>query len=278
VFLLEKKSFLLYLENFEQIQLLSMEERGQLLTAIFEYEISGATRELPGALGMCFSFIRQRLDYNREAYDQKCVRNQENGRKGGRPKKDSAAKKQDSPSPAQTEKTEGFSPKPKKADLDTELDMVLDMDMDMDTELDMDMDQTPPPPLEGAERERNREKNDGGSDDVANLSTTSDRFENFWAVYPRKAAKGAARNAWDKLQPDEGLAETIVSAVKAQSRSDQWLRDGGQFIPFPAKYLSDRRWEDEQPQLHPPAPDRTYDLAAFDDYCFLDEIAPFPSP
>lgn len=30
-------------------------------------------------------------------------------------------------------------------------------------------------------------------------------------------------------------------------RSADWQRDGGRFIPYPATFLSQRRWEDELP-------------------------------
>ena len=39
--------------------------------------------------------------------------------------------------------------------------------------------------------------------------------------------------------------QTLLDAVEAQKRSPQWTRDGGQFIPYPATWLNQRRWEDE---------------------------------
>lgn len=74
---------------------------------------------------------------------------------------------------------------------------------------------------------------------------SSGMFDAFWASYPRKVAKEAARKAWDKIGPDEELVGRMVAAVKAQAATEQWRRDGGRFIPHPATWLGARRWEDE---------------------------------
>ena len=67
-------------------------------------------------------------------------------------------------------------------------------------------------------------------------------FEAFWKMYPRKTGKGSAWRAWEKLKPDLCVVE---AALAWQIRSDQWTKDGGQFIPHPATWLNQRRWEDE---------------------------------
>lgn len=70
-----------------------------------------------------------------------------------------------------------------------------------------------------------------------------DGFEAFWFAYPRKVGKGAAERAWRKVPPDH--LDRILAAVATQSQSDQWRKDGGQFIPHPSTWLNQRRWEDE---------------------------------
>jgi hypothetical protein len=70
-------------------------------------------------------------------------------------------------------------------------------------------------------------------------------FGSFWSVYPRKVAKGAARKAWDRLKPPAALVDRMLAAIARQLKSDQWQRDGGQFIPHPATWLNQSRWEDE---------------------------------
>lgn len=70
------------------------------------------------------------------------------------------------------------------------------------------------------------------------------RFEKLWQAYPKKIGKGAAEKAFKKYKPDDGLLERMLSALSAQKRSEQWSKDGGKFIPYPATWLNQRRWED----------------------------------
>ena len=68
-------------------------------------------------------------------------------------------------------------------------------------------------------------------------------FDVFWKAYPRKSGKGAAQKSFEKI--DSSLYPSILAAVEAQKKCEQWKRDGGQYIPYPATWLNQRRWEDE---------------------------------
>ncbi len=70
------------------------------------------------------------------------------------------------------------------------------------------------------------------------------RFEDFWNAYPCKVGKDAARKAFDKRKPDDGLLAQMLAAVRAQIRSPAWQKDAGQFIPHPATWLTQGRWQD----------------------------------
>jgi len=72
-------------------------------------------------------------------------------------------------------------------------------------------------------------------------------FAEFWEAYPRKAAKGAARQAWASNGCGR-LAETIVAAVLKQKAGGSQLDQGVvgmKYIPHPATWLNQHRWEDE---------------------------------
>ena len=77
-------------------------------------------------------------------------------------------------------------------------------------------------------------------------------FEQFWAAYPRKQNKERARRAWKKLNPDVALCQTMSAALERDKRSEQWRRDGGEFIPHPSTWLNNRRWEDESVDVQSP--------------------------
>ena len=85
--------------------------------------------------------------------------------------------------------------------------------------------------------------------------TPSVMFERFWTAYPKKRNKVAARKAWDKLQPDQATLMAMSVGLARQKRSEDWTREGGRFIPYPATWLNGRRWEDEPgPESTPPQP------------------------
>lgn len=69
-------------------------------------------------------------------------------------------------------------------------------------------------------------------------------FESFWTAYPRKTGKKAALKAWNNAK-DKPDIKTIIAAITAQRSSQQWQKDGGQFIPHPATWLNQGRWADE---------------------------------
>lgn len=71
-------------------------------------------------------------------------------------------------------------------------------------------------------------------------------FERFWRAYPNRKAKGAAAKSWEKINPDAELFAAIMSAIEWQSKSEDWTKEGGRFIPHPATWLNQKRWEDEQ--------------------------------
>ena len=73
----------------------------------------------------------------------------------------------------------------------------------------------------------------------------SSDFEQFWAVYPKRIGKGAAYRSWLKIKPNNGILKIIINSIEKQKHCDQWKRDGGQFIPHPATWLNQSRWEDE---------------------------------
>ena len=77
-----------------------------------------------------------------------------------------------------------------------------------------------------------------------NKQKPPDKFEVFWKEYPKKKGIGAARKAFEKAIKKATL-ETLIEAVRKQKQGDQWKKDKGKFIPYPATWLNQERWEDE---------------------------------
>ena len=72
-------------------------------------------------------------------------------------------------------------------------------------------------------------------------------FEQFWQAYPKKKSRGQAEKAWLKIKPkpDEQLLATMIATIERAKKSVEWVKDSGQFIPYPATWLNAKGWEDE---------------------------------
>lgn len=78
-----------------------------------------------------------------------------------------------------------------------------------------------------------------------NLGHFDAEFETFWQEYPKKIGKGAAKKAFEKARLGGVTLESLVTAVRRQKCGSQWSKDDGQYIPHPATWLNQERWEDE---------------------------------
>lgn len=72
-------------------------------------------------------------------------------------------------------------------------------------------------------------------------------FDRFWEAYPRKANKPAALKAFKRLRVGEALLSKILCALETYKGSEDWKRDGGQYIPYPSSWLNGERWLDVEP-------------------------------
>ena len=130
-----RDSFVLYTEYMAQIELLNMEQRGELLTAIMNHALGRASPELDAVTSMAFSFIRSRMDRDGEKYEKTVEARKEAGKMGGRPKANGFSEKQ-----TKAKKANGFSEKQTKAKKP-----VYDPDNDSDSDPDNDKNNMSPP-------------------------------------------------------------------------------------------------------------------------------------
>ena len=72
-------------------------------------------------------------------------------------------------------------------------------------------------------------------------------FARFWDAYPKKVAKPNAIKAFKSAALQNGDFERAMAALEVAKASEQWSRDDGKFIPHPATWLRQRRFDDEQP-------------------------------
>jgi hypothetical protein len=78
-----------------------------------------------------------------------------------------------------------------------------------------------------------------------------DGFDAFWTAYPKKVARQAAVKAWAKIDRAVDTADIMAGLARAV-RSEQWLKDGGQYVPHASTWLNGGRWTDALPGVPVP--------------------------
>lgn len=68
-------------------------------------------------------------------------------------------------------------------------------------------------------------------------------FQQFWQIYPRKTAKRVAEKAWEKLKQEEQI--DCLDALPNHIAYWKLKQIENEFIPYPATFLNQGRWEDE---------------------------------
>jgi len=84
-----------------------------------------------------------------------------------------------------------------------------------------------------------REDTSVSSQDIPQIAT----FDDFWKAYPRRVGKEAARKAWAAATKRGAKPWHVIEGA-------QWLAghppDDAQFIPYPATWLNQGRYDDER--------------------------------
>ena len=78
---------------------------------------------------------------------------------------------------------------------------------------------------------------------------TRENFKTFWEEYPRRESRQRALALFIKIPLVE--FDSILKGLSHYKSSEQWIRDGGKFIPHASTWLNQERWKDD---LSPPTP------------------------
>lgn len=97
--------------------------------------------------------------------------------------------------------------------------------------------------IEIRDRDKSKSKNTIAHPEVSGV-VIEEPFDTFWREYPRKTGKGDARKKFAKALTKTSF-QNIMDALARVKETDQWRKDGGQFIPHPATWLNQERWDDE---------------------------------
>ena len=139
---MNKETFIVFSEWEDNCEDLTDEEFGRLMRAFFKYAKNGVKPTFSDrAMRACWRPIQQATDRANEAYQAKCEKNRENGKKGGAPKGNTNAQKQpNNPNNQTVEKTTETT----LPDRDRDRDPQRDRDRDRDPEAASAAKSTPP--------------------------------------------------------------------------------------------------------------------------------------
>lgn len=68
-------------------------------------------------------------------------------------------------------------------------------------------------------------------------------FAEFWNLYPRKVGKRVAQKSWDRLTAQE--QSDVLEALPNHLKYWKLKNTESDYIPHPATWLNQGRWEDE---------------------------------
>ena len=218
----EKKSFVIYCDWENTFRKIGKYEAGDLIQGIFEYMRTGEIPQFESfAVEAIFTLLVETFKRDRDKYYKMCERNAVNAKKGGRPRIEE-----------KNQKNQSVFSKPKKPDNINDNDNVNDN-------------------VNDNEKDKYNISTSSSSEMRGEgcQSVYSEDFLEFWSAYPKKMGKGLAYKVFNKLKLSKKDKADILTALNWQKKSGQWLKENGQFIPYPATYLNQRRWEDEPQEL-----------------------------
>lgn len=82
--------------------------------------------------------------------------------------------------------------------------------------------------------------------EISNTADQPDGFSEFYEKYPKKVGKPAAQKAFRAAKVNGHLPE-LLADIDSRLASGDWQIDQPKYIPNPATYLNQRRWEDDKP-------------------------------
>ena len=248
----------------KQIRKLSDADAGALFKDLYEFRQTGRRDfdNLGVAAEVLFDLMADDIAGNIESYDEACERNRQNAQKrwGGKTTEaeDAPASKDDNAdAPHTPAQNTDVDMRPDATACDrmrphaTETDGMRSMPIEKNrkerngTEENGDISPQPPQGTNAADAPVPEPSLPGRPHGKPILTKAQqERFDRWYAKYPHKVGKDAARKAWAKINPDDELTEIMIRAVQNQIAHDDRFREQ-RYIPHPATWLNRGEWENE---------------------------------
>lgn len=115
-------------------------------------------------------------------------------------------------------------------------------DIDLDIGLDKDIDLNNIYGQDDLDQAGSKNENDLGE---PKKEIWEEQFEEFYKKYPKKVKKQDVKKWFKKNKPSSELFSSMINSLEQFRGSKDWLKEKGQYIPYPSTWLNQKRWEDE---------------------------------
>ena len=243
------KAFNIYLDNAEQIMILSVEQRGELLTALLEFVQGKKDFDFSdGMVKMCFSFMSKQITRDFEKYEERCAALSEFGKKGGRPKKQ---ENQENLKVFEetNENLKVFSKSQKSQEEEKKEEEYKDKDKEENKE----------------EKEHNTTQRAG-----ARASECESEFTRFWKIYPKRINRSQALIEFKAAIAKGASIKEIVESARNYAVSVKGREQ--RYIKTPVNWLKGECWKDFADIEANVENKSSYDLEKLDRIDTLDDL------
>lgn len=222
----DKKSFILFTDRKEQINMLTDEQAGKLIKAVFEYVDTGTVTESDDfAVNLLFSIFKSQIDENAGKYKERCEKNRQIALERER-------KKRERNNTNVQEREQAYT---KSTDTDTETET--DTGTETGTEKDISLSDK----SDGACSSSGTQKKE-----KFNKSQSESDFEECWSIYPKKQGKADARKAYLKFaKKDPDLKEKVISGIRNYIEDIQRNKTPEQYIKHGSTFFNGEHWNDD---------------------------------
>ena len=248
------KAFNIYLDNAEQIMILSVEQRGELLTALLEFVQGKKDFDFSdGMVKMCFSFMSKQITRDFEKYDEKCAIMSERGKKGGRPKKQKEEENDENQKVfSETIENQKVFLKSKKSQEEEEEEKEEEY-KDKDKE-------------ENKEEEEHNTTQRAG----ARASECESEFTRFWKIYPKRINRSQALIEFKAAIAKGASIKEIIESARNYAASVKGREQ--RYIKTPVNWLKGECWNDFADIEANVENKSSYDLEKLDRIDTLDDL------
>ena len=129
------KAFNIYFDTFQHVEMLTMEQRGELFTALYEYAVNERITEFNnGMVKMAFSFFKAQIKRDFEKYYEKCEINRANASSRKRSLTVGSVRSQEEKEEEKKEKKEKKEKEEKEKEIEEEIEKEIEEEREEEIE------------------------------------------------------------------------------------------------------------------------------------------------